>query len=322
MCSKALKRLTCAFSLLLAAAMTLASEVTDFRDAVAQARSRGALQALLQSAPEAVSSDGSLSFYFDYSLDVIENEYEASWTEVRQWIVDELDAKIALEGRQIGGGVTDPQSESKKILANPLYSDRQERKDRNWLDRAGDRIGDRIIAWLSQFEFRRPSGNMGFLEGLMGGLNVFMWIVILVIIGLVLYFVLRNVSGAAKRKRRVGGILEDDEPERTADQWLLQAERLESEGRYREAVRCLYLACLVRYDDGNVARFRRHETNWEHLYRIEASAANPREIDFRSTTQVFDKVWYGNQVNGVEDVRSFREVYQRLCSALQIKTAA
>jgi hypothetical protein len=119
----------------------------------------------------------------------------------------------------------------------------------------------------------------------------------------------------------VGGILEDDEPERTADQWLLQAEKLEAEGKYREAVRCLYLACLVRYDDGRVARFRRHETNWEHLYRIEGSSLNPG-LDFRTPTQRFDKVWYGYQVNGPSDVQEFREVYQRLCDQLQLKTAA
>jgi hypothetical protein len=319
---KALKRLTCALSLALVAATALGSEVTDFRDAVASARNRVELAALLKSPPESIKNDGSLGYYFNYSIDVVETESRGNWNEIKIWVVEELDAFIALQAEPASGRVEDPKKAAEEILANPLYVDRIERKDRNWLDKVSNRLGDRIIAWLSQIEFSSPRTQFGLFDGALGGLHVIAWVLVLVVIGLVLYFVLRNFSGAARRKRRIGGILADDEPERTADQWLAQAEKLEAEGRFREAVRCLYIACLVRYDDGRVARFRRHETNWEHLYRIEGSPTNPKEVDFRAATQSFDKVWYGYMVRGVEDVTAFKEVYQKLCNALQIKSAA
>ncbi len=319
--SKALKRLTCALSLLLAACAGFASELTDFRDAVSRANTRAELQRLLSAPPASIKDDGSLGSYFSYSLDYLEAGV-GDWQTIKRYVVEELDAYILLGKAEGTGKVRDATAAAKDILESPIYVDRKQRKDRNWLDKVGDRLGDRILKWLSQFDFNAPRPGGGFLSGLMGGLTVFMWVVVLAVIGLVLFFVLRNVSGAAKRKRRVGGILEDDEPERTADQWLEQADRLTAEGRHREAVRCLYLACLVRYDDGNVARFRRHETNWEHLYRIEGSARNPQDIDFRSTTQRFDKVWYGYQATGPQDVNDFKEVYKRLCVALQIKAAA
>jgi hypothetical protein len=323
MFSKALNRLTCAFSLLLVCVAALGSEVSDYRDALDRAKSRQEFRAVLENPPEVVREDGSLGYYAAYSLELLESDGHGSWTQVRDELVQEIDAYLQFHEGPPEGQLADPSETAKEILNNPIYIDAEQREGRNWIDKAGTRIGERILEWLNQFQFNAPDMNVGIFGGSLGqGLTIFMWVLLLVIIGLVLFFVLRHFSGVGRRKRRVGGILEDDEPERTADQWLARAEELEAEGKIREAVRCLYLACLVRYDDGRVARFRRHETNWEHLYRIEASPTNPAQIDFRTATQRFDKIWYGYQVKGPEDAAEFKEVYKRLCEALQIKTAA
>jgi hypothetical protein len=319
-CSKALKKLICGFSALLLCAVTLGSDLTQFRASIEGAKSERALEEAILAAPESLGSEPILQEYIGHTVDQL--EHIGTWQDVQTRILATIDARLDFEGAQTGK-VDDPSAAAKEILENPIYTGRDQRQSRNWLDNSASRIGERILKWLeSLFPDRQPTyGGSGLPSTSISGFTAVAWFLIGAVILLVAYFVFRNFKIVGRRRRRVGGILEDDEPERTADQWLAQAEKLESEGKYREAVRCLYLACLVRYDDGRVARFRRHETNWEHLYRIEGSPLNPG-LDFRSPTQRFDKVWYGFQVDGPSDVQSFREVYQRLCEQLQLKSAA
>ncbi len=320
MFSKALKKLTCVFSALLLAALSLGSDLTEFRAAVESARSVEELNSALHNAPESLASDPNLTHYLGRSVDQL--VVGSGWRSLKGKILETIDGRLAFEQPPASGKVGDAAGAAKKILNNPLYVDRQGREGRNWLDNAASRIGERLYKWLENLipQSGPTIGNIGGPN--LGGLTYVAWFLLGAVILLIVYFVVKNFKGVGRRRRQVGGILEDDEPERTADQWLAQAEKLESEGKYREAVRCFYIACLVRYDDGRVARFRRHETNWEHLYRIESSPQNPSSIDFRSSTQKFDKVWYGFMVKGHEDVAEFREVYKRLCEALQIKIAA
>jgi len=116
-------------------------------------------------------------------------------------------------------------------------------------------------------------------------------------------------------RRRTAAVLEDDEPERTLDEWLAMADQLEAAGKYREAIRCLYLACLIRFDEAGVARFIKSETNWEHLRRIQASEKN-RGIDFLPLTLLFDLAWYGYRAKSANDVTDFRAGYQAVVQGL------
>jgi len=116
-------------------------------------------------------------------------------------------------------------------------------------------------------------------------------------------------------RRRTAAVLEDDEPERTLDEWLAMADQLEAGGKYREAIRCLYLACLIRFDEAGVARFIKSETNWEHLRRIQASEKN-RGIDFLPRTLLFDLAWYGYRGKSANDVTDFRAGYQAVVQGL------
>ena len=312
-----MKRLTCVCSALLLAAAVFCSDLTEFRDSVVAADSEEQFRAALEQAPESVLQDQQLSY------DVLADD--SSWEIVQKRLSEELAGRIAMEREPAAGEVAEPAATAKDILGNPIYVDREQLQDRNWIDASSDRIGRRLAHWWFELlKWLFPNG-FGGLPSLgtpnLTGLQVMAWMFIFAAIAIVLVFVIKNFAGIGRR-RRVGGLLEDDEPERTADQWLEQADRLEREGRFREAVRCLYLACLVRFDDGRIARFRRYETNWEHLYRIEANPDLPDGIDFRRLTQRFDKIWYGHMIKGTEDVQEFREVYKQICEALLTKTAA
>jgi hypothetical protein len=204
----------------------------------------------------------------------------------------------------------------KQIKSSSVYRDTGVDETSNWLARALDR--------LKNLKWDRPESkaDMGFLAGLGPLLYWFAWIAIAAALGILIYFAAKHFRWRQRLERRAATLLEDTEPERTLDDWLELANMLESEGRYREAVRALYLACLLRFDQALVARFDRGQTNWEHLHRIEKSPKRPEGLDFRTPTGLFDRVWYGYKVRGREDVSQFRNWYLGITEALQHQKAA
>jgi len=223
------------------------------------------------------------------------------------------------------GQVQKPADEARKILRSPEFRDSGATTTRNWFARSLSRLGEAIANWLEQIlKLQGPKSDMtmpslGIGPGLISG--VIMVLAVLLLGGLV-YFLARWKWAPKAVKKGGGGLLDEDEPDRTADEWLEMADSLESEGRHREAVRCLYLACLVRLDEHKVAAFMRGETNWEHLRRIHGSSRRPSGWEFRTATQRFDLVWYGKVVQGSADSIWFRTFYQDLLERLRAKAEA
>ncbi len=208
-----------------------------------------------------------------------------------------------------------------KIKASVLYSDRSV-KSANWWQKALDQFS----RWLRNF-FRHEDdsasrGGSSQMPSILGPWVVYlMWSVLAALVCVFAYFVLKHVNLRVTLKRRSKALLEEDEPERTLDEWLERADHWERLGEYREAVRCLYLACLLKFDEARVARFDRGQTNWEHLARIEASPTRPAGLDFRSPTQAFDRIWYGMRVRGKADVDDFRRWYLDVSNSVMRRAA-
>ena len=217
------------------------------------------------------------------------------------------------------GGITNPQKSVGEIKRQPEFRDSTQRQGRNWFSSALERIGKATNDFFERIFNRPPQQDRqeGSIPAGIGTILINLVIVILAI--LLIWFLFWAISKIRIAKAaRIGGhkggssVLEDDEPDRTADEWLKRAAEMESQGEYRLAVRCLYLACLVRLDENNVAQFRRHETNWEHLARIMTSPNRPTKLQFLPPTRLFDIVWYGNQGRGLSDVAEMREFYKNM----------
>lgn len=213
--------------------------------------------------------------------------------------------------------VNDPVGLAKQIKSNPIYRDPGAQETANWLDGAASKLSKLKNPMscdapeTSTREFN-PSGDWAkfAVYGLLGaGLLAF------------LIFAISRFTWAKRLERKAKALLDEDEPERTVDEWLELANRLESENKFREAVRCLYLACLLKIDEARIARFERSQTNWEHLARIESSARRPAELDFRPPTKAFDEIWYGMRVKGAEDVAKFRTWYREITEMARAKAA-
>ncbi len=180
-----------------------------------------------------------------------------------------------------------------------------ERIASNWLGKAFDRLH-----W-PKFE---DNSERGPTKPGSPWLTIFMWGVLAMLGGVCIYLLMRYVRLPGIRRRAKP--IAPDEPLRTADAWLEEANALLAQGRFREAVRGLYVAGLMRLDEAGVARFDPNQTNWEHLHRIESSPKRPAESDIRAATSLFDRCWYGHLPSSATDVATMRSWYEELVRLL------
>lgn len=232
----------------------------------------------------------------------------------------EKDLRFALEMRTLNDGPrADPEAvgeAARKSVAKAASPDPGITHRSNWLGR--------VLERLKNFRMPQDDSQPPDLSGLAAlgpALLLFVKLVLALVLAGFLVFAFRHFRWRRALRRRAAALLEDEETERTPDGWLERSERLAADGRYREAVRCLYLACLLRFDEHGVARFERHETNWEHLHRISRSPKLPANLDFRPPTAAFDRIWYGQRVKGQEDYDAFVVWYSQIVAELEAKAA-
>ncbi|MBX3114913.1 MAG: DUF4129 domain-containing protein [Fimbriimonadaceae bacterium] len=214
-----------------------------------------------------------------------------------------------------------PEEKVKEILSNPIYRDQVSEQKGSWLNDALEtlfrKIGDRASNLMP-----KQSSAPG-----IGGAAIFTNFVIWILVAVLAAFIVYMIASIAYKKRKAesatadGGLIDDDEVDRSSDEWLTQADKLANEGRFREAVRCLYLASLIRLDEAKILRFERHETNWEHLYRYKDAPGRLAAFDLTPLTQQFDQIWYGFNTQGMPDVVWFRSEYQVLLDAIKAAKA-
>ena len=206
------------------------------------------------------------------------------------------------------------------LKRDPVYH-RTTAKSSNWLSKTIANIWE----WFNKLfkkkeEDRRPLQNpAAWLSALS---TIVYWVVIallVVIVGVFVFYMVRAIN-LKRSQRRTGkaSVIDDLEIIKTEDEYLREADGLIAQGRFREAIRSLYLACLLSIDAIRIAKFERSETNWEHLRRIESSRTKPEAFEFRSVTRIFDRVWYGFELKGMEDVDFLRAKYLEI-KALKVE---
>jgi len=276
------------------------TSATELEQRVANVRDQQLRQAVRESLPEADP------------LRPLLDDLDAE--QIRRVVRDRAAAERAAQG-------LDPaqrEAARQEKRSSPLYRDSGAREGSNWIAQAFEAIA----RWLQRDRApRAPNINPPMFGGLGQGLIYVVWGILFGLLAAFLYFAFRHFSWRSQLRRRARAILDDDEPDYSLDEWLQKAEELEAQGRYREAVRALYLACLIRFDEARIARFVRGETNWEHFRRIEQSPLRPDGLNFRPATVAFDRVWYGMDVRGREDVQAFRTWYIEITELARRKAA-
>ena len=94
-----------------------------------------------------------------------------------------------------------------------------------------------------------------------------------------------------------------------AGELLSDAERAAAAGRYREAIRLLYLALLSRLDRQGLITYDQTKTNWEYLVTTRAIPALYRPVS--QLTAIFDRQWYGFEPAVAGDWGLCRELWDQ-----------
>jgi len=236
--------------------------------------------------------------------------------------VEEAEEYVSLKAMaEAAGDQPDQSARIRQIKSSAVYRDEGKKESANWLQGAINRMKN----LFRQKPRTDSTGNGPDLSANWGAIGLFLiqfvWFLLGAAVLAFIVYAIRFVTFGRLKHRRAKAMLEDDEPERTLDEWLVLADSLERDGRCREAVRALYLACLLKFDEQNIARFVRSQTNWEHLARIDNSPRRPPNLDFRTPTQAFDRIWYGYKVRGSADVDDFRAWYGQVATALRREAA-
>lgn len=299
-------RIAFSFSLLLLVALSWGGPLGSLADRMHAAPTDAAAIALAKKDPT-VLADPDLSG----AVNIASSDNDGAPTKATREHLEQLIRLRALTEGGSSKASTDAAASAKEIKSSVFYKDAGIEQQANWLGRAMDRLSN-IHLHLNNETRQTPSFSLFgtwpiyLLWGVLGA----------AVIGF-LYFGLRHVDWKLRQGRKSKAILEEDEPEQTGDEWLRTADELAAKGKYREAVRALYLACLLKFDETKVARFDRRETNWEHLARIRASARRPADLDFTSPTKAFDRIWYGHMTEGLPDVERFRAWYATITEQLR-----
>jgi len=167
------------------------------------------------------------------------------------------------------------------------------------LDLLQPSLWERFVRWLWDLirrllPERGPSvgGGLGGLVGTVTG-----WAVIAVggLLGVLLfsYWLRRLLGGVLGGRAGDDPLALGDELPASAAQARSQAGLLAESGNYREAVRRLYLAALLRLRERELIRFESSQTNREVLAAIPPSS--PARGHLEPVVETFDRVWYGVQ---------------------------
>jgi hypothetical protein len=155
-----------------------------------------------------------------------------------------------------------------------------------------------------------------------GGFSTLGWMLLggvalaMVVLGLILYLTSPRSPRAPKSETVAG--TEKPTAENDARQVLeespavlwRQADTLAGEGRFREAVRALYLAILALLHQQRLIRFEPMRTNGEYVRQVRLSEQAPTELHepFEQLTRMFETAWYGERSCESSDYHSCRDL--------------
>jgi hypothetical protein len=152
------------------------------------------------------------------------------------------------------------------------------------------------------------------------GLSFFGWLLLgglalaVVVVGVLLYLTSPRSPRTAKPESVSGtqstaadGDARQVLEESPATLWR-QADTLAAEGKFRDAVRLLYLAVLAALHRQHFIRFEPTRTNGEYVHQVRLSEQAPDELHepFERLTNRFETAWYGERPCDAEDYRACR----------------
>ena len=92
------------------------------------------------------------------------------------------------------------------------------------------------------------------------------------------------------------------------EELLAEAQRKANQGKYRQALRDMYLSLLLEMDRLTLIRYKKTKTNRDYLLEIRQTDAS-KEAYFKAMITLFEYKWYGLENCNSEDYQRGKELY-------------
>jgi hypothetical protein len=194
------------------------------------------------------------------------------------------------------------------ILSRPEYRDPPE----GLIERIQNAISDFLGRVLSQIGL-----------GSSGAASWLAWLVLAVMVAVVavlIAWLVMQVTGTGWGSGKANGgegdpIILDVDEHRSPREWLSEAERHESEGRWREGLLCRYRALVTELIDRKVIAEAAGRTAGEYLSDVRRR--HPADAgSFVAATGLFEEAWYGGTETGAAERDRFVELAGQVLATL------
>jgi hypothetical protein len=179
----------------------------------------------------------------------------------------------------------------------------------------------RFFEWLFEPERDRrvtppPSFDLGLINGLS---NLVMFGAVLLVVGVLLWLLIRSAGRRSSEEvaAEQSGVNEAPLPSdpmnalsRPPEGWAGLADELAQQGRFRDAIRNLYLALLSRLHRDGAIDYDPAKSNWDYFRGFKGPMRSL--TPFRELTRRFDFAWYGNLEVSPASWATFRSLTQPL----------
>jgi hypothetical protein len=175
---------------------------------------------------------------------------------------------------------------AEEILARPEFAP----PEQSWFEKGIEWVDETIRSFLNSL----LAGGAG---------SIIAWAVLGVLVAIVIVLVARVAR--TMQSVPVHAVEQPGEPRRSAIDWRAEAERLEADGEWKDAMRCRYRALVMELIERDMLRDVPGRTAGE--YRVELREHAPQAATaFSGASELFERAWYGDLPTGEPENQRFR----------------
>lgn len=181
------------------------------------------------------------------------------------------------------------------VLFVPLFMSGQHKLDREkWKERTED--ASYLEKKLEKKKTKPKQHTKKNLSWLTSAFKILLYIILIALIGLIIYFIVKSLSGKQNKQVKPVSISLDDEelPESIHNlELIFPLDQALKEENYRLAIRILFLQVLQSLNEKQAIQWSKDKTNRNYLNEM---IAHKQYKSFEHITQVFELTWYGERV--------------------------
>jgi hypothetical protein len=146
-----------------------------------------------------------------------------------------------------------------------------------------------------------------------GGSSAAGWVILVVAVVAAIYALTR--AGRKVQRDPAQADIAVTAERRPASAWRDEAERLERDGRWKEAMRARYRALVGTLVERGVVDDVAGRTTGEYRREV-ADAAPSTAAEFAGATELFERAWYGDEPTGAAEAAHFGSLAERVLTGV------